>query len=292
MAYNTRQNQKIWETTYKDQFGSDILIPSAKGANNLLLISSSQAFLINTGNGAESGLLSIGSGMAGGAVYREKDIFILFTRDGVFHNIFGATNQDYVFGGQFQCHSQNVKKFLISSENYLVLPYMDNHITVYNYKYGLDLTDYTEELSEHEDDFLIYDKAVEAAAEMKLKKAALARYFFYDDDKSTAFVVYSNDVMEIYDVASKELLGTCENVTDNPCRFLGSDNLGHTYASGSSYGYMFDEEYNLLAEIEGLEQVNKETGSLVLEDSLGHLYQSSIFTLEELLAKAESYVLR
>ena len=291
-AYEMSSQKKLWETVYEGLFGSEIYKPYAEAADKLLLLTGGEAFLIDEKDGSEYGYFSLGSSTAGGAVYTQKDIYIAFTRSGEYHSIFVEDKQDYIFDGQFQCHSQNVKKFLVSADNFLILPYMDNHVTVYNYSAGFDLKDYTEVVPEAENKYLEYQDAVNAASEMELPKAALTRYVFYNEDKSVMYVVYSDNSMEIYSTADLKLLNYITELKDDPRWFAGEDQAGHSFIRGVSYGYMLDENDNLIGVIEGLEHVNKEEDVLVIRDDLGAPYTMPIYTLEELLAKAEPYVLR
>lgn len=291
-AYNISSQNKLWESVYDGLFGSEIYIPHAEGAEKLLLLTSGEAFLIDEKDGSEYGYFSLGSSTAGGAVYAQKDIYVVFTRSGDYHNIFVESKQDYVFEGQFQCHSENVKTFLISAENFLVLPYMDNHVTIYNYSAGFDLKEYTESIPEIEDNSLAYQDAVSAVSKLELPKAALARYVFYNEDKSLMYVEYSDYTMEIYSTTDYKLLNQILELKDDLKWFVGKDQAGHSYIRGVSYGYMLDENNNLIGVIEGLQQVNREENKMVIKDDLGALYSMPIYTLEELLAKAEPFVLR
>ena len=291
-AFQISSSKKVWEVVYENSFGYDIYGPRGEGADKMLFLTGGEAYLIDENDGSQYAYFSLGIGVAGVGVYNQSDIYVVFTRDGEYHNIFVKEKQDYVFVGQFQCHSQNVKEFLISAENYLVLPYMDNRVTVYDYSTGPDLEEYTGTLAEMQEDYLSYTDAVNAAEQMDLPKSALARYAFYNEDESMMFVVYSDNSMEIYSTAENKVLSTMSELEDEPRYYLGEDKAGHFYISGISYGYMLDKNCNVVGIIEGLIQVNKEDNKLVVKDTRGYNYTMPIYTVEELLAKAESYVLR
>lgn len=291
-AYEIHSHQKLWETVYEGLFGNEIYIPYAEGADKLLLLTGGEAFLIDENDGSEYGFFALGSNSVGGAVYAQKDIYVVFTRSGEFHHIFVESKQDYIFEGQFQCHSENVKKFLISAENFLVLPYLDNHVTVYNYSEGFNLEAYSGTVPEKEDNYLSYQDAVNAAYELDLPKAALARFVFYNEDKSIMYVTYSDNTLEIYSTTDYKLLNQISKLKDDFRWFIGMDNAGHSFIRGVSYGYMLDAQYNLIGIIEGLEQVKRDDNLLVVNDSVGGFFTMPIFSLEELLAKAEQFVLR
>lgn len=292
LACRPKTGEVLWKQEYVDCFGSYLFRPYAEGADKLLFTTSYDARLISESDGSEFARISLGSDTAGGGTYLNRDMFLLFTRNGEFFCVDGDTAQTYSFLAKFLCHSQNVKKFMVANDGYLVLPYLDNCVTVYDFSRGEDLTESEEWLPEPESDCLEYLEAVECAQENGLSKAALARYVFYNTDQTLMFVNYSDATLEIYDTADMSLKGSLTDLKDDVEHFLGVDREGNIYLEGDSYGYMLNPDMQPIAVIEGLAGVDKEADRILIKDGSEILYTAPIYTVEELLAKAQAFVLR
>ncbi|MGN1148737.1 MAG: TIR domain-containing protein [Lachnospiraceae bacterium] len=282
----------LWKQEYVDCFGSYLFRPYAEGAENLLFTTSYDARLISEADGSEYARISLGSDTAGGGSYLSRDMFLLFTRSGEFYCIAGDTAQSYSFQAKFLCHSQNVKRFMVANDGYLVLPYIDNCVTVYDFSQGEDLTGSEDELQVSENDCLEYTEAVACAQEKGIQKAALARYVFYNADETLMFISYSDATLEIYDTSDMSLKGNMTNLKDDVWQFLGVDKEGNMLIGGYSYGYMLNPDLEPVAVIEGLVGVDKEANRVIIKDGSDQLYTAPIYTVEELLAKAQAFVLR
>ena len=105
-------------------------------------------------------------------------------------------------------------------------------------------------------------------------------------------VSYINGAFELYRTEDMSLVCSISDAEFGAKRFLNKDAAGNIYICGSGHGYMFNPDLELIAKIEGLAYVDAEANRLILKDRWGDLLTVPIYTTEELLAKAEAYVLR
>lgn len=282
----------LWQNTYDGCFGNYLLKPYAEGADKLLFASSYEAKLIREADGLEYAGFPIGSHIVGSGVFLESDMYLLFTRSGEYHIINTEFQEDYLMEDKFRCHSRNVMDFLIAADRYLVLPHQDNRVTVYEFSVGADCTEYTEIIPGEEPDYLQYNDAVGCAQEKGLAKADLARYVFYNQDKSLLFVCYSDNSLEAYDTRDMSLRGSLTGMPDEMYQFLGTDKDGNMFIRGPLCGYILNPDFKPIALIEGLAGIDTANNRLFVKDTLENQYVMPFYTVEELLAKAEEYVLR
>ena len=291
-AYRLETGELLWEYQSPNCFGSQVVLPAAEGATRLALILYDEVRLLELSDGTEAGHVSYGTGISGWAVYTDNDYFVMFTRNGEYHMLDGASTEDYVMSDAFLSHSQNVMEFLtVSGGGFLLLPYQDNRVTYYNFSHG-DLVPYEGSIQVPEtESYSILDSNTKAQ-ELGLENAALVYTLFYDEEKTRLFVVYRDDSMDIYDTSDMSLLGTIVRLESTLNSYVGTDAQGNLFLKGYSQGYMLNPEYQPLAVIEGLVCVDSENNRVILENRRSkQLYQLPIYKVEELLAKARDDVL-
>lgn len=283
----------LWSRRY-DEFSADLMLrPYTEGASHLLIAAYDDVKLINMEDGSEYARFTLSSSVVDGAVYANLDRYLLFTRSGEYHVIVVEEKVDYLMTNVFLCHSQNVMDFEVAEDGYLVLPHSDNRVTVYHYSRGEDREEYEGEVTVPETVCLEYTEAIAQAREKGLPKAELVQSLFYSEDESLLFACYSDGIIEIYNTADMELVNSFINPTiSRMIRYLGTDKDGNVFIGGVGDGLMLSPEMKLLAVIEKLAGV-EQGGSRVLIGYSGEtVYSCPIYSLEELLAKAEAYVLR
>lgn len=281
-----------WENTYEDIFASGLFRSYADGINRILMITTYDAYAIEREDGSLHAYTTVGSTIVGGAVYINSDSYILFTANGEYLIANGDTMETYDFVDLFQSHSQDVGEFLVVGNGFLLREYTDNKVTYYQYTMGSDVEAYEGEFVSEETDLSSSIEAINIAQANNLPKAELANYAFYNEDESLLGINYTNNTFELYRTSDMSLVCSVSDVPYNVNRFTGTDAAGNIYVSGSGYGYMLSPDFELLARIEGLVYVDAEANRLILKDRWQSLLTVPIYTKEELLAKAEAYVLR
>lgn len=293
-AYDLASDKLLWSREYENFYADYMLRPYAEGAQHLMLTSSYDVKLVDMADGSEYAAFLLSSTVAGGAVFNNLDRFIVFTRGGELHIIVVGEKEDYIMSSVFMCHSQNVSDYEIMDGGYLVLPHMDNRVTAYTYSEGEGREAFDGEITIPETNCFSYQAAVDLAKEKGLPRADLVRNLFYNTDESLLFAFYSDSTLEIYDTADMSLKGSIEEITAaNLNTFFGTDKDGNLFVGGGgSEGYMLSPDCKLLARIDmlcGIEQ----GGNRLFTGQIGEeVYSHPIYSLEELLAKAEAYVIR
>ena len=291
-ACNPDNVEIYWQNRYEGEEGNTLVPSYAEGVNRLLMITTYDAYAVERADGSLHGMTTLGSTIVGSAVYVNRDMYILFTRDGKYYLMDGEVMDAYHILGLFQCNSDNVEQFMIAGNSFLVKEYTDNRVTYYQYSMGEDVAPYDGTVTETEDTCYFASDAIGLAKEYNMSKSQLANYAFYNEDGSLIGISYTDESLEIYRTDDKQYVGGVEELAGNIQSFAGTDEAGNFYVKGISYGYMFNAEGELLAELEGLVFVDKDANRLILKDGSDNLLAVPIYTAEELLAKAEAYVLR
>ncbi len=290
LACDAKTGKVLWKQLYEDKFGSYLFKSGAENAETMLLCTSYEAWLISLKDGTIKTNIPLGNDTAGVAVSVDTDLYFLYARNGELVTIFGDTGDSYTREGFFRSHSQNVKDFRACIGGFLVLPYQDNAVTVYNFSAGPDLTEYQGEVPQMPEAMFQQD-SVAYARELGLEKAELTRRLFFNEDNSLMGVYYADSTLEIYSTQDNTLISSIDNVGDEVMAFFGTDIQGNTYVAGYSVGYILNPEYELIGEIDSFEGLCEDGENLILSD-YGTYYTVPIYTVEELLAIAESYVIK
>lgn len=291
MAYDMDTGETLWKKVYTDCSGGALFLPTAEAADKFLAVTSYDVRLVGMEDGRECARFSMGSSIAGGAVFNDGDLYAIYTRSGEFHSILTEKQTDYVAEKRFQSHSQNVRKFQVCRGGFLVLPYQDNRVTLYTYSGNPAYEALTEPAETVEGEYLEHSSAVEFAGEKGLDMPALVNYVFYSADGTLLYVCYNNERLKIYDAVNFELKSELTLTSSFIRNELGVDERGNRFIGGGGYGYMLSPELELLAEIENLAAVDTVRNRLVVKISSGDQYEIPIYTVEELLDNARGYVL-
>lgn len=290
-AWDLVTHEIEWRSTYENSRGTYIMRPYAQGADKLLVATGQEARLVGMADGKEYVRFPMGSSVAGGAVSMDNDFFFVYTRSGELHTVMVSNLSDYVIENQFQSHSNNVKEFLASAAGYLVLPYQDNSVTIYDYSRNQDFVPLEETVELPRGEYMQTGEAVEYAREKGLLEPELVAYLFRSQDGNLLYASYNNNVCRVYDGADYSLRGCFELQSSSLQYDLGMDGQGNHYLGGISYGYMLNPDFQLLGVIERLAAVDPEQNRLIVNGRNGQQYAISIYSPEELLAKVQSGVL-
>lgn len=290
MAVDAKTGNILWKQIYEDDFGKYLFKSGLEEAQTMLLCTSYEAWLVSLTDGTVKANIPLGNETAGVVASVDTDLYFLYARNGELYTIFGDTGDSYMREGFFVSHSQNVKDFRACSGGFLVLPYQENAVTVYNFSSGPDLTEYPGEIPQASEAMFQQD-SIEYARELGLEKAELTRRLFFNEDNSLMGVYYADSTLEIYSTQDNALINSIENVGDEVSAFYGTDCHGNTYVAGYSVGYMLSPEYELIGEIAGFEGLYDGGEKLILSD-YDDYYTVPIYTVEELLAIAQPYVIK
>lgn len=288
IVFDLSENTVKWERNFDRKFGSELCIPYMEGAHQLMVCSAMEAFLLDVKTGEETGHFSTESSILEAAAYRNRNQFMLFTRSGRFYVYSVEYNELFAMDYAFQCKSDNVKYFSVTEGGYLVLPYNDNRITVYNVIRNPDLQPYEgEAVSVFHDDDDSYRDYTEEARKLGLEKANLVSHILMVPDGGFTVVSYVDYSIEVYRTEDMTLLDTIAGRIGGADRYFGEDGEGNLYVGGEFCGYCLDSSGKLIARIEDLAGLDREQNMLIVGES-EELQCIPIYATQELVERGRS----
>lgn len=290
IACNPKDGAIVWEYTLEDKIIDGMELPTLDDASRFMIYAYGEIYLLDKATGKETARFSIGSDIAGSAVFKDSGDFLVLTGKGDLAMIYQDGREYLVLSYMFECKSQDVQTFKVAEGGFLVLPYNDNRITLYSVSENPDIKPYEGELlsedSVADEDSVIEEdiSSVEKAEKLGLERAALVTNILYSQDSAVIFVSYSDDTLEIYKASDMTLLETISDLKCDMTRYLGTDKEGNIYIAGLSYGYCLDSSYQLIAKIEQLLMVDSENNQLIVGND-DEMFVIPIYTTEALLEK-------
>ena len=281
-----------WQKEYETYFGSNICMNYAEDADNFMLNTSNEAWILSDEDGTECVRFPFGSSIVGSIPTNSKDKYVLLTRNGDYHYLDAESKIDFLMDYKFVSHSENIMDFQMVAQGYIVLPCQDNKVTYYSFSKGDDLKENNDELFIPETESIFYSEAKEYAQENGLPRTDLISYIFFDADKSLVFAFYKDNTLDIYDTSDMSLKKSLSGFKEEVTRYLGTDASGNLFLKGISNGYMLNPDLELIGVIENLAAVEEGGSRLYIQPDGNSQYVVPIYTLEELLAKAEAIVIR
>lgn len=285
LAYNTADAASLWEQVYQGDFLSEIELPRVEDSDRIVVGSSYNLYALNKKTGAEEGRNSAGASIIAIGASSSADLYMVFTSDGEFCSFNPSNGEMFIMDYIFECKADRVKTIKGCADGYLVLPYRDNRITVYNVCSNPDRVLYEGDIPDEEEKEIT--DYVQAASDMGLEKATLVSYILYSDDGKVMFVSYSDSTVEVYNADTMDLLEAFDCSDAYVDQYLGADEEGNMYIAGDSEGFCLDSNYQLIAVIDQLVYMDRDKNILVLDGMNDGLYQVPIYTTEALIKMAE-----
>lgn len=288
IVFDLSSNTVKWEKDFGRKYGSELCLPYADGARQLMFCSSMEAFLLDKETGEETAHFSTESTIVEAATYLNQDQFMLFTRSGRYYIYSVAYDELFAMDYAFDCKSDNVKYFAVTEGGSLVLPYNENRITVYNVIRNPDLQPYEGEAEPVlRDDSGSYRDYAEEAGELGLAKANLVSHILTVPDGGFTVVSYVDCRIEVYRSEDMTLLDTIAGRIGGADRYFGEDAEGNLYIGGEYGGYCLDSGGQLNARIEDLAGLDRERNILIVGEP-GELQSIPIYTVQELVERGMS----
>lgn len=217
--------------------------------------------------------------------------YLIFTYDG---DVIWVKNSDTIYSwilnlknsGYFNLHLNRYSGFLFTSIGYLGYSSTDNRIIVYNKLINNDYQkiDFTERklttLESKEKDSLI--------EEYNITNKGLVTNMFYSDDQKLLFIVYKNNVLEIYNTKNKDLIKTVKNINSSTNHFVTMTNDDeYIIKSHSNFGYVLNKDFEIIAYVNGL--CDYKDGKFIV--LLGkEYYEVPKYNEKEIIKKGKDYL--
>ena len=287
MAVDVESGTQLWEVEQADCLGVTLMLPYNDKYEEILFVADRYFSLVNMHTGEVSYFSPMESPALEVNVYVESNAFLVFCRDGSMIYINAENDSKTDMSYRFDCKTK-YNGFIYNSEyGIAVTEYRTNVVTVYTQKQADGVIALESEPEKYEEEAYTWKEASKIAKEYKLDDADYAWTAFYSDDKRYCFVVYWDWSMVVYDTQEKMVIKTNEGLYPVRC-YLGSDESGNHYI-GSSYGiYVLNADMEPFTFVENACGVDIENQKVYLS-WFSSYYESSLYSVEELLEMAENY---
>ena len=284
MAVDVNSKAVVWNTKIDNISANEFRLEDIDGDKKVIISNYSQLLMLNSDTGAIEYGQKFTNGIVNYTSFYNGSCILLDT-DGIFIQIDIVENKYHELEYLFECNVDEIEEFLTCTEGYLIQT--DNRVILYNYIDSPDRTEYKGEVEITDEEYLYADFAQEEAKRLGVDNYKRVETIVYSDDNKVAFVSFENKVIEIYNVANKKLINRIEGVDADLVNYLGKDKEGNIYIQGSLLdGYCFDSNYNLIAIIKSLVQVNRDDNTLVVNDGDNVLWEIPIYSTNELIERA------
>lgn len=273
-----------WESMYPDIQFSSIDVVERNGERIIVTTSYSAVYGIDENLGEEKFVEYISEDVSDVAV--DSDGFIqIISRDGSLYSYNVFLGELYIKDWLIEHNIDEISQIKICKDGFVFLPYASNCLIKYEKIDNKDKKIYDGDI-----DRLIRESMSDKNETIDIANSDLVAGLLYTEDKKVAFITYFDLSMEIYDVVNKKVINSVNQVKSAPSRFFGTDKDGKVYIGSDTSGYCFDKDYNMLWEIDNLLYVDVEKEYMIIGDIESVCWQMPIYSLEELINKAEKEI--
>lgn len=282
----------LWQNNYNDRYVSNMYIARLDGKKYVIASSYGYFYCLNADDGANLHVSSITEGIAD-LIISQEGIANILTYKGTFINYNIRNNHTYTFDYILESNIGIIGEIKICLNGYVALPMRSNYIIKYNMTEHNDIEkiDVSDDV---EDEFVenIYVNIDfrEEAREIGIEKYNIVDGLCYIENGKIALVRYSDARLDVYDVQKKKTLKTIEDVRCPLIKELDVDAYGNIYVLGEEYGYCFDKDYNLIAEVEDMITVDVDEGYMLVGNVYEEAYKIPIYSLDELIDMANELI--
>lgn len=288
MAVDEKTGEIIWQNKYKDIMFTKMYVEKIVGQKNIFVASHGEFYCINGDTGAEYISKDVSEGIADFTV-GEGGVVNLLSCNGNLFVYNSSKNEMFNANYLFECNVGNIFYGYFCDEGVVILPTYSNYIVKYEKVINSDREQVaaTQELEDLFFGFIDYDKDfVEEAESLGIPNPKLVEYVSYIDDNNIALITYLNKSLDIYDVETKEVIKSIDNVECAPIKDFGTDAEGNRYVMGEICGYCFDKDYNILAVIDNMVYVDVEEGYIIVGEVMDELWKYPIYSFNQLMDMA------
>ena len=283
VSYNFVDNNINWSKNFNNDFGK--FIARSYKENNIAVVNYDTLTVMDASNGDIIETFSTGNEIVGIFSYINKDIYVLFLKNGSvnFANMEKRNNVEYKGKFELNLNYNDVEK---TEHGFLLIPENDNRVILYEEKYNEEMVKEDIKLDYVNDQGISISLYEGIKEEYNIKNKNLVSKIIYDTNEELLFVNYKNKDISIYSVKDKKMIKTLENVgTFN--HYFGKDKYNRTYIGDISDSYILDKNYDLVGHIKSLCKVDNDK---LLISNGDDYYSLKIYTLKDMLKEAEKYI--
>lgn len=274
-----------WRNSYKNKAGSLMQRSFADGVDNLMVISHDSAYLLDGATGKEINVYNIGEQITGLFSSISSNAYFIYTTSGINYTITNNSDTAVSVMGQYAFNCDRYERFYTSDYGIIGIPKNDNRILIYTLK----ISNKVKETKEKVDDKEYYNEneIKEIIKKYNLTKEDLVTNFVYNNKKNIAFISYSDNTLDIYDIKNKKIINSITNIEQGMRYYLGTDNNGNTYLSSGYIGYVLNDNYEIIRCIDNLIGLDKKKNQVILSDTY-KTFRAPIYTIDELITMAKN----
>lgn len=288
VAIDASAGDILWETVVIGGSVEGIAVPQNEGATDLLFITSQNITLIQMETGATSFSEIISHKMIELYVYPDQNCYLMFLENGEMHFVDRDMGMVMDVSYRFACKTTSNAFICNGVSDIAVAERDDNKVTVYTYRQGSEVAEFSGEISLPETgEFYEEDEAQEIAGSYGLDDADYVKHIYYSNDRKYCFVTYGDDSLVIYDTEAKTVVNNLDLAYETEW-YLGMDEGGNTYLGGPYGIYVVNPQMKPLMWIEHGVVVDFEEKKVYL-NWLSENYVAPLYGAEDLLELAEHY---
>lgn len=280
IKYSCKDKEIVWECNIASSTLDTINMPFVDNGH-IMINDDRKIYMINEESGEIVSSYVMGDDIVSTATYLSADMFAIFDDKGLYYSLESGYIEPISHGDMFEQNFSDIKSFDIPAKGFIVQPQNDVKLVIYMDAMSQDATICEASVLE-EEKVKTEEDPTSVAAKLGLKDSDLVKYIVYSNDDSKMFVSYENGRLDIYNNGEKELIKSIDGLNDVMSLYYGVDNEGNTYISGIVYGYILDEDYNVIAEIENMKNVDFDNNKVIIQN-YNDYYEVPIYSVEELI---------
>ena len=286
VSYNYIDNNINWTRDFDGNWGKFIIKSYPEDTNDIAVVNYETVTVIDASTGSTVETFDTNSEVINIYSYIDKEVYLVFLEDGSvnFINMEYKNNIEYL--GKFEFNLEEYTKVVQSENGFLLIPKNENRVILYEAKSNKEIKKIDEKVGDVKDTSVKYSDYDDIKEKYKIKNKSLVDKMFYDTKEELLFVNYTNKDIAIYNVKTKKLLNTLENV-GKVNTYYGKDKYNRIYIGDVSNSYILDKDYNKVGHIKSLVKVEKD--KVIIKNSDTY-YSVKIYTLDDMLKEAKEYL--
>ena len=286
VSYNFKSNKINWSRSFDKNFGRFITRSYQEGTNNIVVVNYQGINVLDGDTGEIKNTFSADSEIINIYSYVDKEIYLLFLSDGSVNYLNMEYESLIEYSGKYEFNLDEYSKVSLSQKGFLLIPYNDNRVILYETKSNKDIKKEDIKLDYVDDESIPLSQHEKIIEEYNIKNKSLVKSIFYSTNKEELFVNYSNEDLVIYNVKDKKIINSIEKL-GSVNHYFGKDKYNRIYIGTISNSYILDENYNKVGHIKGLAKLEKEKVIILNNDNY---YSIKIYNLKEILNEAKEYL--
>lgn len=290
VAVDAASGELKYKKEMDDLLAYKLAYAQTDSTKHLLLLSGSQAVLVDAENGEKLGTYHISEDVAY-TVVSDDGGFLLYTENGMCHYIQGSEPYTDIAMQAMICH--DVVKLEKTAKGIVGMRENDNRLVVYGYLQNADSSVYQDEVAKPLAEGVFGDTAKQWGQEQGMEKASFIQSYLTMEDANLTLVSFVDGSIALYRTDSMELLNTYKESAAGNFEYYGK--MKDYYVACASYtGYLFDKDGALHGMIPSMKGVSKTGDSVVVfgkdEDLNNADIAIPVYTREGLVKKANDYL--